>query len=161
MRMDKNWLLKDEISKYDVEGIVLIDELETHLHIDLQKKILPFLTGFFPGIQFIISTHSPYILNSISNAKVYDLENCMELEDLSLYSSDALAEGYFGADEYSDKLKEKINRYEELKEKKELTEKEQRRQSCRCGLFHRRRKAFRQCCQDAAHGVCQAPRYIS
>ncbi len=125
MRMDKNWLLKDEISKYDVEGIVLIDELETHLHIDLQKKILPFLTGFFPGIQFIISTHSPYILNSISNAKVYDLENCMELEDLSLYSSDALAEGYFGADEYSDKLKEKINRYEELKEKKELTEKEQ------------------------------------
>lgn len=125
MRMDKNWLLKDEISQYDVEGIVLIDELETHLHIDLQKKILPFLTEFFPGIQFIISTHSPYILNSISNAKVYDLENCMELEDLSLYSSDALAEGYFGADEYSDKLKEKINRYEELKEKKELTEKEQ------------------------------------
>lgn len=68
LRMDKNWLLKNHLSQYDIEGIVLIDELETHLHIELQKKILPFLTGFFPKIQFISSTHSPYILNSISNA---------------------------------------------------------------------------------------------
>lgn len=122
LRMDKNWLLGDEISQYDIEGIVLIDEIETHLHIALQKKIMPFLTEFFPRIQFIVTTHSPYILNSLPNAKVYDLENCIELEDLSAYSSDALAEGYFGADEYSDKLKEKINRYKYLKEKSDLTE---------------------------------------
>lgn len=124
LRMDKNWLLGDDISKYDVEGIVLIDEIETHLHIGLQKKIMPFLTEFFPRIQFIVTTHSPYILNSLSNAKVYDLENCIELENLSMYSSDELAEGYFGADEYSDKLKEKIYRYKYLKEKLDLTEEE-------------------------------------
>lgn len=124
LRMDKNWLLSNEISQYDIEGIVLIDEIETHLHLELQKKILPFLTEFFPRIQFIITTHSPYILNSISNAKVYDLERCVGLEDLSLYSSDGLAEGYFGADEYSDNLKEKISRYQQLKEKNELTEEE-------------------------------------
>ncbi|MCI9143402.1 MAG: AAA family ATPase [Lachnospiraceae bacterium] len=124
LRMDKNWLSGDGISKYDIEGIVLIDEIETHLHIGLQKKIMPFLTEFFPGIQFIVTTHSPYILNSLSNAKVYDLENCIELEDLSAYSSDDLAEGYFGADEYSDKLKEKVNRYQYLKEKGSLTEEE-------------------------------------
>lgn len=105
LRMDKNWLLGDEISQYDTEGIVLIDEIETHLHIGLQKKIMPFLTQFFPKIQFIVTTHSPYILNSLSNAKVYDLENGMELEDLSAYSSDELAEGYFGADEYSEQIK--------------------------------------------------------
>jgi len=122
LRMDKNWLLGDEISQYDIEGIVLIDEIETHLHIGLQKKILPFLTEFFPRIQFIVTTHSPYILNSLSNAKVYDLENCIELEDLSAYSSDDLAEGYFGADEYSYELKEKMNRYKYLKEKIDLTE---------------------------------------
>ena len=122
LRMDKNWLLSDEISQYDIEGIVLIDEIETHLHIGLQKKIMPFLTEFFPRIQFIVTTHSPYILNSLSNAKVYDLENCIELEDLSAYSSDALAEGYFGVDEYSDKLKEKIYRYKYLKEKSDLIE---------------------------------------
>lgn len=124
LRMDQNWLLGDKISQYDVEGIVLIDEIETHLHISLQKKIMPFLTEFFPKLQFIVTTHSPYILNSLSNAKVYDLENCLELEDLSLYSSDDLAEGYFGVDEYSDKLKEKVSRYKYLKEKTNLTETE-------------------------------------
>lgn len=124
LRMDKNWLLKDRLSKYNVEGVVLIDELETHLHIELQKKIMPFLTTFFPRIQFIVTTHSPYILNSVSNAKAYDLENCVELENPSLYSSEGLAEGYFGADEYADSLKEKIKRYQYLVEKADPTEQE-------------------------------------
>lgn len=115
LRMEQNWLLGNSLSKYDVEGIVLIDELETHLHIGLQKKIMPFLTKFFPGIQFIVTTHSPYILNSVSNAKAYDLERHMELQNLSIYSSDGLAEGYFEADGYSDELKEKFKRYKHLK----------------------------------------------
>ncbi len=135
LRMDQNWLLGDGLSKYDTEGIVLIDELETHLHIDLQKKIMPFLVTFFPNIQFIVTTHSPYILNSISNAKAYDLERCVELEDLSVYSADGLAEGYFGADEYSDELKEKIERYKYLTEKNELAEEERaERAKLRCEL---------------------------
>ena len=113
LRMDKNWLLEDKISEYDYQGIVLIDELETHLHIELQKKIFPFLTKFFPKIQFIVTTHSPYILNSISNAKAYDLERQVELDNLSGFSSDDLAEGYFEADAYSDELKNSLNRYEE------------------------------------------------
>lgn len=90
LRMDKNWLLGEEISQYNAQGIVLIDELETHLYIELQKKILPFLTEFFPNIQFIVTTHSPYILNSISNAKAYDLEKHVELENLAAFSSDEL-----------------------------------------------------------------------
>ena len=124
LRMDRNWLLKGDLREYDIEGIVLIDELETHLHIELQKKILPFLTEFFPRIQFIVTTHSPYILNSISNAKAYDLERCIELENLSLYSSDGLAEGYFEADVYGDELKKKIERYAYLMRKEDLTEEE-------------------------------------
>ncbi len=116
LRMDQNWLLGDSLSEYNTEGIVLIDELETHLHIEMQKKILPFLTTFFPRIQFIVTTHSPYILNSISNAKAYDLEQCIELENLSLYSADGLAEAYFGADEYADDLREKIEQYRKLTE---------------------------------------------
>ena len=124
LRMDKNWLLEDKISEYDYQGIVLIDELETHLHIELQKKIFPFLTKFFPKIQFIVTTHSPYILNSISNAKAYDLERQVELDNLSGFSSDDLAEGYFEADAYSDELKNSLNRYEELCCRKDLTEDE-------------------------------------
>ena len=124
LRMDKNWLLEDKISEYDYQGIVLIDELETHLHIELQKKMFPFLTKFFPKIQFIVTTHSPYILNSISNAKAYDLERQVELDNLSGFSSDDLAEGYFEADAYSDELKNSLNRYEELCFRKDLTEDE-------------------------------------
>ena len=124
LRMDKNWLLEDKISEYDYQGIVLIDELETHLHIELQKKIFPFLTKFFPKIQFIVTTHSPYILNSISNAKAYDLERQVELDNLSRFSSDDLAEGYFEADAYSDELKNSLNRYEELCLRNDLTEDE-------------------------------------
>ena len=103
---------------------MLIDELETHLHIELQKKILPFLVEFFPRIQFIVTTHSPYILNSIPNAKAYDLETCMELKNTFVYSSDGLAEAFFDADEYSDELKKSMERYEYLKGQAGLNEEE-------------------------------------
>jgi hypothetical protein len=55
-------LRMEAVSKgdYSVPGVVLIDEIETHLHIELQKQILPFLTDFFPNIQFIVTTHSPF-----------------------------------------------------------------------------------------------------
>ncbi|MDX2284435.1 MAG: AAA family ATPase [Bacteroidia bacterium] len=99
---------------YDAQGIVLIDEIETHLHIALQKKILPFLTRFFPHIQFIVSTHSPFVLTSLPNAVVYDLEQQVQVEDLSRYSSEAVVEGYFNMDKYSDSLKEEVAAYERL-----------------------------------------------
>lgn len=124
LRMDRNWLLKKDLSNYDAEGVVLIDELETHLHIELQKKILPFLTTFFPNIQFIVTTHSPYILSSIANAKCFDLENRVELENLSSYSSEDIAEGYFNVDEFSEVLKSKAKRYDELANLKEPSEEE-------------------------------------
>lgn len=124
LRMDSDWLQGELLSKCDYQGIVLIDEIEKHLHIELQKKILPFLTEFFPNIQFIVTTYSPYILNSISNTKVYDLERHIELNDLSMFSSDELVEGYFEANEYSDELRRSLERYEELCLKKELNEEE-------------------------------------
>lgn len=62
---------------FDLPGIVLVDEIETHLHLELQKNIMPFLTTIFPNIQFIVTSHSPFILNSIQNVVLYDLEkNC-------------------------------------------------------------------------------------
>jgi predicted ATPase len=86
---------------YDLPGIVLIDEIETHLHVELQKKILPFLTRFFPEIQFIVSTHSPFVLTSLTDAVIYDLENQYRFEDLSPYSYEAVVERYFEIDKYS------------------------------------------------------------
>ncbi|QHS62377.1 AAA family ATPase [Chitinophaga agri] len=99
---------------YDIEGIVLIDEIETHLHIELQKKILPFLTSFFPKIQFIVTTHSPFVLSSIENTIICDLEKKIVTDDLSGYSYDTLIESYFEADKYSTVLKNKMQEYERL-----------------------------------------------
>lgn len=47
---------------FKIPGIVLVDEIETHLHLELQRHIMPFLTGIFPNIQFIVTTHSPYYI---------------------------------------------------------------------------------------------------
>ncbi len=105
-----------ESGNYNMQGIVLIDEIETHLHVDLQKKILPFLSDFFPNIQFIITTHSPFILSSIENAVICDLQNKIITEDLSGYSYDALIESYFSSDKYSKILHEKLERFEQLSE---------------------------------------------
>jgi predicted ATP-dependent endonuclease of OLD family len=59
---------------YDMPGIVLVDEIETHLHVELQKRALPFLTKMFPKIQFIVTTHSPFVISSLENAVVFDLD---------------------------------------------------------------------------------------
>ncbi len=50
---------------------VLIDEVENHLHPEMQRSILPNLISAFPNIQFIVSTHSPLIVGSVKNSNVY------------------------------------------------------------------------------------------
>jgi predicted ATP-binding protein involved in virulence len=99
---------------YEKEGIVLIDEIETHLHLELQRLILPFLTRVFPNIQFIVTTHSPFVISSIPNAVVFDLERKIRMENLTEYSYEALAEGYFKVDTDSAFLQNKLNRFKEL-----------------------------------------------
>lgn len=110
---------------FTMPGIVLIDELETHLHYTLQKAVLPFLCKIFPNIQFIVSTHSAFILNSIPNAVIYDLENRKLVKDgLAQYPYEGIIEGYFDVSTLSKKLKEKFERYKELVKKQELSKTE-------------------------------------
>jgi predicted ATP-binding protein involved in virulence len=112
------------VSAYDMQGVVLVDEIETHLHVALQKKVLPFLTSFFKNIQFIVTTHSPFVLSSLSNAVICDLEKRFVTTDLSAYSYDALIESYFNSDKYSKEVKEKIEVFERLTEKDNLSDSE-------------------------------------
>lgn len=112
-------------STYDVPGIVLIDEVDAHLHLSLQKNILPTLTTLFKNIQFIVTTHSPFVLNSISNTVVYNLETKTLVntpEGLSLLPYSGIVEGYFGVSELSKDLKEKFERYKELAKKNNFTD---------------------------------------
>lgn len=111
--------------RYDLEGIVLIDEIETHLHVELQKKIVPILTKLFPNIQFIMTTHSPFVLNSAQNAVIYDLEKHMLVEEgLTNLPYEGIVEGYFGVDRMSQELRGKFERYKALVGKAELTDEE-------------------------------------
>ncbi|WP_438001478.1 AAA family ATPase [Sorangium sp. So ce185] len=55
-------------------AVVLIDEIELHLHPGLQRAILPRLQEVFPRAQFIITTHSPQVLASLHAANVRVLE---------------------------------------------------------------------------------------
>lgn len=120
IRMEKQTERKFQ---YNMPGIVLIDEIETHLHLELQKKILRLLTTMFPKIQFIVTTHSPFILNSLEQAVIYDLEQHLLVENgLADIPYDGIVEGYFGADVLSDKLKEKFGRYQTLVQKESLTD---------------------------------------
>ena len=99
---------------YNMRGIVLIDEIETHLHIRLQKTILPFLTDFFPNIQFIVTTHSPFVLTSLNDAVVFDLESQERWEHMAPMSASAVVEDYFDLDLYSNEIKHKIDKYKQL-----------------------------------------------
>ena len=107
---------------YQKEGLVLIDEIETHLHLKLQKIIMPLLTQVFPNIQFIVTTHSPFVLSSMPNAVAFDLEHREVLDDLTEYSYESLAEGYFGVKTQSSYAEMQLNTLKELLGKEVWTE---------------------------------------
>lgn len=120
IRMEK---LTNRSFKFEMPGIVLIDEIETHLHLELQKRILDLLTTVFPNIQFVVSTHSPFILNSLENVVIYDLENHVIVENgLTDVPYDGIVEGYFNVDRMSAMLREKFDRYKMLVQKKTLSD---------------------------------------
>lgn len=107
--------------RFQMPGIVLIDEIETHLHLDMQKSVLDLLTTVFPNIQFIVTTHSPFVLNSLENAVIYDLEKkTLVQEGLANIPYSGIVEGYFKADALSVKLRNKFERYKQLVQQQDL-----------------------------------------
>ncbi len=118
------------IKEYELPGVVMIDEPELFLHIEMQKKIMPALTKLFPRVQFIVATHSAFILNSLENAVIYDLETRQKLINVSEIPENKLNEYYFKmnkekVDEIINKISEfenLINMYNENKITKEQTQ---------------------------------------
>ncbi len=62
-------------NKLEGEGVVMIDEIELHLHPKWQRNVLPALQKTFPNIQFIVTTHSPHVLNSLEAENIFVLQN--------------------------------------------------------------------------------------
>ena len=120
MRMQQQ---NNRVTEFLMPGIVLIDDVENQLHLELQRRVLRTLTTLFPNIQFIVSTHSPFVLNSIENATIYDLDNKTLIQNgLSDASYSGIVEGYFNQDELSENLRKKIEDYRTLTNKDELTD---------------------------------------
>jgi predicted ATPase len=98
-------LLRKELKdyRYNPCGFVFIDEPETHLHLEMQYQILPWLTRLFPNLQFVVATHSPAVASSIKNATVFDLSTGEAMGDEAAGSSySELMLTHFGVkDEYS------------------------------------------------------------
>ena len=68
--VDLAWQIYNYASS-EKEIIVLIDEVENHLHATMQRSVLPDLLKAFPHVQFIVSTHSPLIVGSVKESNVY------------------------------------------------------------------------------------------
>lgn len=83
-------LLNPGMSDYhQATGVVLIDELDMHLHPKWQWNALSALEDVFPKIQFIIATHSPIVISSFKNGQLISLDagqNVLYLEDAFAYS---------------------------------------------------------------------------
>ncbi len=63
----------------DTPGIVLIDELDLHLHPNWQRRIVNDLKKAFPKIQFIATTHSPFIVQSLKSDEIWNLDKLMDV----------------------------------------------------------------------------------
>lgn len=61
-------------------GIILIDEIDLHLHPDWQRQVIPRLLETFPNLQFILSTHSPQVLSKVPGESVFILDQFQILE---------------------------------------------------------------------------------
>ncbi|WP_202966339.1 hypothetical protein, partial [Treponema endosymbiont of Eucomonympha sp.] len=102
-----------------------------------QNKVLPFLSTVFPNIQFIVTTHSPFVLSSIENAVICDLENKTVAENFSAYSYDGIVEYYFNAEKYSEAAKANFKEYKTLADKKERSTPENDRLAELISYFNR------------------------
>lgn len=64
----------NEVQLQHVAGLVLIDEIESHLHNQWLVKIIPMLKQLFPNTIFIVTTHSPIVLTQLKHGEAYRLQ---------------------------------------------------------------------------------------
>jgi len=108
-------------------GFVVIDELETHLHLSLQSRLFPFLTTMFPTFQFIVSTHSPAVLASVEDAMIFDLETLEPYPSKELvgFRYGTIVTGSFGMEsDYPVKTTEDLRRLKEMLEREKRSPEE-------------------------------------
>ncbi len=94
------------------EGIVLIDEIDLHLHPQWQRIVIPSLTRTFPNCQFIVTTHSPQVLSNVKRENVFILED-YQLVEVTPHTygrdSNSILYELMGVKERPNRVQEEIN----------------------------------------------------
>lgn len=107
--------INNSITLSQIEGVVIIDEVELHLHSNLQRNTLPKLIKLFPKVQFVITTHSPLFLLGLEETygtdgfEIYEMPNgdCITAEAFSEFQN-AYA-FYSDTKKYQSEIKAAIN----------------------------------------------------
>lgn len=114
-----------QLAVKDTPGIVLIDELDLHLHPNWQKRIVADLKRVFPKVQFVATTHSPFIIQSLDAHEVMDLrkDNHEVPKDLSLSKVVTQIMGVDGlrSDDFDARYQFALDQFRQLNQSKELT----------------------------------------
>ncbi|MGN5028989.1 AAA family ATPase [Aeromonas rivipollensis] len=83
---------------FEGSGIVLIDEIELHLHPQWQQDIIENLRTIFPNIQFIITTHSPIVLSTVDKRCIRQFDNEDNSDSISLPTPTFQTKGVMNSD---------------------------------------------------------------
>lgn len=108
------------------EGVVMIDEIELHLHPKWQRMIIPRLTKTFPNLQFIVTTHSPQVIGEVKDGKVFLLwqdEDSILAEELDYYygwDSNRILEELMETPHKNEEIEEKITDLYRLIDKNDI-----------------------------------------
>jgi predicted ATP-binding protein involved in virulence len=109
-------------------GIVLIDEIELHLHPGWQRSVIPRLIETFPNCQFLFTTHSPQVLSEAKNTTVLGFEWGMEgitahrLENIYGKECNRILEDIMGTSARPEAIRDKLHSYFELIDKGKIEE---------------------------------------
>ena len=115
-------------------AILLIDEIENHLHPTWQRRVIPALLEHFPGLQIFATTHSPFVVAGLKAGQVHLLKRdengvvtaTTNTEDVIGWTADEILRNMMGVDEPTDQLTvDRASRLRQLREKESLTSEEE------------------------------------
>ena len=131
LKMVHHYGLKDGWEKQP--AILLIDEIENHLHPTWQRRVIPALLEHFPGLQIFATTHSPFVVAGLKAGQVHMLKRdangvvtaSTNEHDIIGWTTDEILRTFMGVDEPTDQLTvHRANRLRELRGKDGLSPEE-------------------------------------
>ncbi|MDM8520792.1 AAA family ATPase [Anaerolineales bacterium HSG6] len=113
----------DPTDSVNPSGIVIVDEIDSHLHPEWQRRIMSVVSKLLPNVYLIATTHSPFVLASAEDTQIFRLyrDGAGEIAvqsnfgDLYGYPADLVLEKAFSMDSlYPPEIERKMNRLSEL-----------------------------------------------